>query len=73
MMNNNGFWGMNMIWWFLWFVMIFWIFATPYDIPGQRRKKNSPLNLLQKRFASGEITKEEYQEHKKILENDLAK
>jgi putative membrane protein len=53
--------------------MIFWIFATPYDIPGQRRKKNSPLNLLQKRFASGEITKEEYQEHKKILENDLAK
>ncbi|MGY4386505.1 putative membrane protein [Pedobacter sp. UYP24] len=70
MMYNNGFWGMNMIWWFLWFVMIFWIFATPYDIPGQRRRKNSPLDLLQKRFASGEITKEEYQDHKKILEND---
>jgi putative membrane protein len=73
MMYNIGFWGMNMIWWFLWFVMIFWIFATPYDIPGQRKRKNSPLDLLQKRFASGEITKEEYQDHKKILENDLAK
>ena len=73
MMNNNSFWGMNMIWWFLWLVMIFLIFATPYDIPGQRRKKYSPLNLLQKRFASGKITKEEYKDHKKILENDLAK
>jgi putative membrane protein len=73
MMYNNGFWGMNMIWWFLWFIMIFWIFATPYDIPGQRRKKDSPLDLLQKRFASGQITKEEYHDHKQILENDLAK
>jgi putative membrane protein len=48
--------------------MIFWIFATPYDIPGQRKRKNSPLDLLQRRFASGEITKEEYQDHKEILE-----
>ena len=23
MMYSNGFWGMNMIWWFLWFVMIY--------------------------------------------------
>jgi uncharacterized membrane protein len=28
---------------------------------------------LQKRFASGQITKEEYHDHKQILENDLAK
>jgi putative membrane protein len=72
-MYNNGFWGMNVIWWFLWIIMIFWVFVTPYDIPGQRRKKDSPLDLLQKRFASGQLTKEQYQEHKAILENDLAK
>ncbi|CAN5361754.1 hypothetical protein BH09BAC6_BH09BAC6_01040 [soil metagenome] len=72
-MYNDGFWGMNMIWWFLWVVMIFWIFATPYDIPGQRRRKNAPLDLLQKRFASGEITKEQYQDHKKILESTSLK
>lgn len=72
-MYNNGFGGMNLIWWFLWMIMIFWIFATPYDIPGQRRRKDSPLDLLQKRFASGQLTKEQYQEHKAILENDLAK
>jgi putative membrane protein len=73
MMYSDGFWGMNLIWWFLWMIMIFWIFATPYDIPGQRRKKDSPLDLLQRRFASGQLTKEQYQEHKTILENDLAK
>jgi putative membrane protein len=43
------------------------------DIPGQLRNKVSPLDLLQKSFASGEITKEEYQDYKKILENNLAK
>jgi putative membrane protein len=36
-------------------------------------KKDSPLDILQKRFAAGEITTEEYQEKKKILENDSAK
>ena len=48
--------------------MLFWIFATPYTIPGQRSKKDSPLDILKKRFASGEITKEEYQEKKKLIE-----
>lgn len=48
--------------------MLFWIFATPYTIPGQRARKDSPLDILKKRFASGEITKEEYQEKKKIVE-----
>jgi len=65
--NNYHFWGMHLIWWFLWGVMLFWIFATPYSIPGQRAKKDSPLDILKKRFASGEITKEEFQEKKKII------
>jgi putative membrane protein len=68
MMYNGGFWGMHPLWWVLWIVIIFWIFATPYDIPGQRRRKDSPLDILKKRFAAGEITAEEYQEKKKILE-----
>ena len=72
MFYYDNFWGMNFIWWFLWIIMLFWIFATPYNIPGQRIKRDSPLDLLQKRFASGQITNDEYQESKKILENDLA-
>jgi putative membrane protein len=35
--------------------------------------KDSPLDILQRRLASGEITNEEYQEKKNILESDLAK
>jgi len=49
-------------------VIIFWISATPYNIPGQRNKKGPPPGILQKRFASGQITNEGYQENKKILE-----
>lgn len=62
---------MNLVWWLIWMIILFWIFATPYDIPGQRRRKDSPLDILQKRFALGQITNTEYQERKKILEKDL--
>ncbi|MEO7905589.1 MAG: SHOCT domain-containing protein [Saprospiraceae bacterium] len=71
--NGYHFSGMHLIWWFIWLVFLFWIFATPYDIPGQMKKKDSPLDILQKRFASGQITKEDYHERRKILEDDLTK
>jgi putative membrane protein len=67
--NDYNYWGMNLIWWLVWIVLLFWIFATPYNIPGQRMKKDSPLDILKKRFASGEINAAEYEEMKKILES----
>ncbi|MCO5948628.1 SHOCT domain-containing protein [Mucilaginibacter flavidus] len=70
MFYYNNFWGMDFIWWFVWIMMLIWIFALPYDIPGQRNKKNSPLDTLQQRFAAGEIGPDEYQERKKIIEID---
>ena len=73
MYDGYYFWGMHFIWWFIWAILLFWIFATPYDVPGQRRKKDTPLDILKKRYASGEINNEEYKEKKKNLENDLAK
>ncbi len=71
--DGYHFWGMHLLWWFVWIMFLFTIFATPYDIPGQRKKKGSPLNILHKRLATGQITVEEYQAKKIILENDLAK
>ncbi len=66
--NGYHFWGMHLFWWFIWGVFIFWIFATPYDIPGQRKKKDTPFDILKTRFAKGEISKEEFEEMKeKIL------
>jgi putative membrane protein len=73
MYYNGSYWGMNLIWWIIWIILFIWIFITPYDIPGQRRKKDSPLDILQKRFASGEITKEEYLDKRKVLEDESKK
>lgn len=63
---------MNLIWWIVWAGLLVWIFAIPYNIPFQRYKKSSALDILQKRFASGEIKQEEYNAKKKILENDIS-
>jgi putative membrane protein len=65
--DNYEFWGMHFGWWILWIVFLLWIFATPYNIPGQRTQKDTPLDLLDKRLASGEISKDKYQELKSIL------
>jgi putative membrane protein len=66
-MFYSSFGGMNFIWWILWMIMLFWIFAIPYKIPGQRTRKDSPLDILNKRFASGLISNDEYQEKKKMI------
>ena len=66
--ENYHFVGMHFIWWFVWIVLLFWIFASPFNIPGQRSKKDSPLDILNKRLAKGEINKKEYEEKKKLIE-----
>jgi putative membrane protein len=72
MFCNNYYWGMHFFWWVLWIGMLAWIFLVPYDIPFQRRKKDSALDILQKRFAAGEISADEYNTKSKIIENDLS-
>jgi putative membrane protein len=71
MFYTNYYGGMNLVWWVLWIILLLWIFAVPYDIPGQRRRKEGPLDILQKRLASGQITNSEYQEMKRILRSEL--
>ena len=70
MHQGYHFGGMHFFWWIFWIIIIIWIFATPYDLPGQRTKTESPLEILKKRFAKGEITKEEYDQKKKVLEEN---
>jgi putative membrane protein len=72
-MFYSNFGGMNLIWWIVWMIIILWIFATPYNIPGQRTRKESALDILQKRFASGAISIDEYQEKKKIIDDEFGK
>lgn len=65
--NDGNFGGMHLIWWIIWFLFIAWIFFIPADIPYQKTKKESPLDILKKRFALGEISKEEFNEAKTII------
>lgn len=60
--------GMHLIWWCIWGILLFWIYASPYIIPWRTPKNKTALEILKKRFASGQINKEEYLEKKKILE-----
>ena len=66
----NGFWGLNIIWWIIWILFLVWLFVTPW---GYQRTRDTSYDILRKRFASGEITKEEYEEKKAILEQDFKK
>lgn len=68
MMYGNYYGGMNLIWWFMWIVLLFWIFVTPFRIPGQRHRPDTPLDVLRMRLASGQITPEQYQEHRQLLD-----
>lgn len=66
------FWGMHVIWWAIWILFIIWVFVTPFFY-GSVRSRDTSYDILRKRFASGEITKEEYQETKRILEEKAEK
>ncbi len=68
--ENYNFWGMHLVWWFAWGFLLFWIFLTPYNIPGQRTKNESPLEILKRRFASGQITQDQYLEYKSTLDKN---
>ncbi len=73
MIYDTYYLGMHPIWWFIWVILLIWIFATPYDIPGQRKRRDSPINILKKRFAAGEISEEKFHEMKKVMDNGVSK
>ncbi len=69
----NGY-GMGGGWWILW--LIFWILVIIglillikylWEGGAAKREPESALEILQKRYARGEISKEEFEEKKKDL------
>lgn len=64
-----GFWEMHFFWWLFWVAVIaalFFLFAPAL----RRRRRETPLELLQRRYAAGEISTEEYEERKVKLARD---
>ena len=67
----NYYWGMHAYWWFWW--VFIWMLLLGFFVPVRRssyRLMQSPLQLLQSRYAAGEITSEEYEERRAKLLRD---
>ena len=56
------------VWWIFWIFLLVWIFATLGIFQVKRRNRETPIELLKKRFTRGEITKKEFVEMKKRIE-----
>ena len=67
--DGMGFWGMHLFWWLFWIVAIVLLF-TPITPVSVSRRRETPLEILQRRYAAGEITTEAYEERKAKLERD---
>ena len=64
-----SFWGMHFFWWLFWIVGIVVFVSLLSPVPRGRRRE-TPLELLQRRYAAGEVSTEEYDECKAKLECD---
>lgn len=69
------FWGMHLIWWLFWIGFIVVFFALIEPMPRKRARvlrarRETPLEILQRRFASGDLTTAQYEERKGALERD---
>ncbi|MCG2635206.1 MAG: SHOCT domain-containing protein [Gammaproteobacteria bacterium] len=65
-----AFFGMHLLWWLFWVALIVALFLLFAPVPRARRR-DTPLELLQRRYAEGEITSDEYEERKAKLERDV--
>ena len=61
-------WGMHLVWWFVWMILLGWIFFAPSSY--QEIEEDDPFTVLKIRLAKGEISKEDFEQSKKILKSD---
>ncbi len=72
-MYHYQFIGMHFFWWVFWLMMIipFFFIATPVRRKTVQLYRENPFGILQRRYAAGEITTEEYEDRKSRIERDL--
>ncbi len=75
MMGEHGFWGFMGLGWIFWVIIlavIIWavvkIVNTSKNNQQRTSSQETPLEILKKRYASGEISKEQFEQMKKDLE-----
>ena len=67
--GGGSFWGMHFLWWLFWIAIIATFFSLVRPVP-RREVRETPLEILKRRYAAGEITSVEYDERKTRLERD---
>ncbi len=73
MLHDTGglFFGMHFIWWFLWIAFLATAFTTGAPVPRSLLKKGErALDILRRRYAAGQMTTDEYERRKAVLERD---
>ena len=69
LINGGWFWGMHLFWWLFWFLIIASFFSLLTPVP-RKKVRETPLQVLQRRYAAGEISSQDYEERKQRLERD---
>jgi len=64
--------GMHWFWWLFWVAVLAAIFLAPWGHPSRHGKHphESPHEVLRRRLAAGEITTQEYEQRKALLDRD---
>jgi len=65
------FWGMHLFWWLFWVLIVVAFFSLLRPVP-RHKVRETPLQILQRRYAAGEISTQEYEERKKHLQQDAS-
>ncbi len=66
---NYHFFGMDLIWWAIWLAVLISYFS--FFAPVLKKNiKNSPLDILPRRFSTGEISVQDYEQRKRFIEKD---
>jgi len=66
--------GMHAFWWLFWVILIAGVvWAMGRGSSGRQRERENPLEMLRRRYARGEVSTQEYEERKAILERDSSR
>jgi len=71
MLHGNGwFFGMHIFWWFFWVAIVVGVVALLRSAPRRTERREDARALLRERYAAWEISEEEYEERKRVLDRD---
>ncbi|WP_340106814.1 SHOCT domain-containing protein [Rhodohalobacter sp. 8-1] len=60
---------MMFLWWFLIIILIIFMVRFLWNSGQNKQNKETPMEILKRRYANGEIDEEEYNKRKRELKN----